>query len=146
MYSDDLIAEVRGDERLADAVASYAQNREELHDLLMGELPAALNQTLGEVDADEDMHTDALVTLFDRTAGLLRDRDDLLDQLRGAGLDIEAARVALECGEDDPSAPPTDREELALIEDDQGGGDQTWNYPGAVNTGAHPRAADPAHR
>jgi hypothetical protein len=33
----------------------------------------------------------------------------------------------------------TDREELALIEDDQGGGDQTWDYPGAVNTGPSPR-------
>lgn len=94
MRTDDLWAEVNGDEDLADAVARYAEVRQTLHDLVLADLPNALNISLEGIDDDGPVDSTELGWLFSQVTDLLGEREELLGRLHAAGINIANARIA----------------------------------------------------
>ncbi|OHV23966.1 hypothetical protein BBK14_23585 [Parafrankia soli] len=94
MHTSDLLAEVNGDENLADVVARYTHVRQTVHDLMLADLPSALGRSREGVDGDSFVDSAELDSLFSQVGDLLREREELLDSLRAAGVTIANARIA----------------------------------------------------
>lgn len=94
MNTDDLRVEVNGDEELGEVVARYAEVRETLHDLVLADLPNALNTSLEGIDDDGFVDSVELGSLFSQVGDLLGEREELLGWLHAAGINVANARIA----------------------------------------------------